>query len=88
MSWLQLFFDVALIGIGLDALLLSKARIDLPDREIDKQIWGDPPPKLSYSARQYFYRRYVVRNGSSTQLLGALFVLLGVVLGASGLGLF
>ncbi len=86
MSWLLLIIAAILIGIGVEALLLSQHRTTLPQREVEKLVFGDPPPPLSNEARAYMERKVVVRNGGSTRAIGVLFIVLGLVLGAAGAG--
>ena len=87
MSWSLLIIAAVLIGIGVEALLLSRHRTNLPQREVEKLVFGDPPPPLSNAARAYMERKVVVRNGGSTRAIGVLFIVLGLVLGAAGAGI-
>jgi hypothetical protein len=79
---------VILVGVGIDALILSRVRARLPWWEIDKLFYGDQPgPPFPDESRRYMERNIVVSGGTSTQILGIAFIVLGLVVGAAGLGL-
>jgi len=86
MSWMLIAIAIVLIGMGAEALVLSRSQVHRPRQETDKMLFGDPPPTLTDAARADIERRVVVRNGASTRVLGVMFVVLGLVLGAVGVG--
>jgi hypothetical protein len=77
---------VVVIAIGAEALMLSRHRTRLPQSEIDKMIYGESPPPLSQASRNILERKVVVRTGASTQAVGILFIVVGLVIGAAGVG--
>jgi hypothetical protein len=86
MSWLLVLAGGGLIAAGVDAGALSRRSGQLPAREIDKMVYGDPPPPLTAESRAAVERRFVVKTGASTRWLAALMVASGAVLVAVGLG--
>jgi hypothetical protein len=86
-SWPALFTALILVGIGAEALWLSRARSSLPQTEIDKLVFGNTPPQLSEQTRSLLEREVVVRSGRSTRVVGIALVVLGLTVGAFGAGL-
>ena len=86
MSWLLLALAGLLLWLGIDMLAMSRKSAPLPQMETDKQVFGEPPVHVSEASRLYAEQNFLVKSGASTQILGALLVLFGLVCLAFSLG--
>lgn len=89
MAVFLLLVSAALLWLGVDALLLSRHSSPPSQIEKDEMIFGKAHRRpIPDYLRSFAERRYPIATGASMQFYGWLFVVLGLGVGAIGLGVW